>query len=243
MPKLSLHVLTWSEEHQHYELHTQGHLQQCFDPDDEQRWQAWLSQRTSFAFQRQHRHVSIIKEARSRGAGYWYAYSTVHGRTRKRYLGQASSVTLKRLQQEALAFANENNATSQKKRQGIQAFSGTLQVADQGHVSPLGTKHTLPRLPSAFVRRERLLKELDVVLKHRLLLLSSSAGSGKTTLLSAWAAQSPHLVGWLSLDELDNDPIRFWASVITILRTCLPEISDITQSMYMHHNQYLFQPY
>lgn len=231
MAKPSHHVLTWSEEHQYYELHTQGHLQQRFGLDDEQMWQDWLSQHTSFAFQRQHRHVSVIKEARSRGAGYWYAYSTLHGRTRKRYLGQTSSVTLKRLQHEALTFANENNATSQKMRQGTQVFTDTLPMMDESHISLLGTKHTLPRLPSAFVRRERLLKKLNEVLKHRLLILSSSAGSGKTTLLSAWAAQSPQLVGWLSLDELDNDPTRFWASVITVLRTCLPEISDLTQSM------------
>ena len=47
------------------------------------------------------------------------------------------------------------------------------------------------------------------------------AGFGKTTLISTWAAlhygttsNSP-LVAWVSLDEGDNDPIRFWRYVLT----------------------------
>jgi len=231
MPKPSLHVLTWSEEHRYYELHTHGYLQQCFRREDEQPWQDWLTEQRSFSFQGQHGHLSVIKEARSRGAGYWYAYSTLHGQTHKRYLGQTSGVMLERLEQEALALSSESNPASQKKRQTLQALPGSSHVVSQSQVPLLETKHAPPRLPSVLVRRERLLKDLDAVLKHRLLLLSSSAGSGKTTLLSAWAAQSPHHVRWLSLDALDNDPTSFWASVIAVLRPCVPEIGDLALAM------------
>ncbi len=34
------------------------------------------------------------------------------------------------------------------------------------------------------------------------------------------------MAAWLSLDELDNNPIRFWASVIAALRTCLPNLGQ-----------------
>src|SRR5581483_8678291 len=48
----------------------------------------------------------------------------------------------------------------------------------------------------------------------------------KTTLLSAWARQSNDHVAWLSLDEQDNDPTRFWLYVIAALRARLPAIGE-----------------
>lgn len=231
MPKSSLHALTWSEEQQCYELRTQGELEQYFGSENNQPWQDWLVGQTSFAFQGRHGHMSMVKEARARGNGYWYAYNTLQGQTHKRYLGQTSGVTLERLEQIALAFANEHRSVAPTGRQVTQALPDSSDVAHQSHVPLIATKHTRPQLPSMLVRRERLLQEVNEVLTHRLLLLSSSAGSGKTTLLSTWASRSPHTVGWLSLDEADNDSTRFWASVITTLRICLPEISDIALAM------------
>ena len=89
-----------------------------------------------------------------------------------------------------------------------------------------------------------MLKELDAVHLHSLTLVSASAGSGKTTLLSAWASThdkppasegraksrerkgSELVITWFSLDELDNDLIRFWTSVIAALRISLPEFGQ-----------------
>jgi LuxR family maltose regulon positive regulatory protein len=45
-------------------------------------------------------------------------------------------------------------------------------------------------------------------------LLSSPAGFGKTTLLSEIVAQLQLPVAWVSLDEGDNDPVRFWSYLI-----------------------------
>jgi LuxR family transcriptional regulator, maltose regulon positive regulatory protein len=73
--------------------------------------------------------------------------------------------------------------------------------------------------------------QLDAALSHRLTLLSSSAGSGKTTLLATWAARSSLSIAWLSLDDLDNDPLRFWILVITALRTRQPPIGEAALSM------------
>ena len=60
----------------------------------------------------------------------------------------------------------------------------------------------------------------------RLVLVSAPAGAGKTTLLASWrhdpAERRPF--AWLSLDERDNDPVRFWGYVLAALRTVAPEL-------------------
>ena len=84
----------------------------------------------------------------------------------------------------------------------------------------LSSRLAPPRLPHALVERERLLSALDGALATKLSLLSAPAGWGKTTLLSAWASQHQAQVAWLSLDELDTSPTRFWVSLIAALRRC-----------------------
>lgn len=104
----------------------------------------------------------------------------------------------------------------------------------QNHTPLLASKQVSPQLPVALIQRERLLHDMDAVFASRLVLLSAAAGSGKTTLLSAWAnhsIQAPTASIWLSLDELDNDPTRFWTLVVTALRTCMPAVGEIALRM------------
>jgi LuxR family transcriptional regulator, maltose regulon positive regulatory protein len=82
----------------------------------------------------------------------------------------------------------------------------------------LVTKFTIPPLRAQLLPREHLIAVLNQSRSVPLILLSASAGFGKTTLLSAWASQSTSQVAWLSLDDQDNDPTRFWAYVIAALR-------------------------
>ncbi|MEU4293587.1 LuxR C-terminal-related transcriptional regulator [Kribbella sp. NPDC026596] len=76
----------------------------------------------------------------------------------------------------------------------------------------LATKLFPPARRTELVARPRLAGRLDATLnrEHRLTLVSAPAGFGKTTLLSDWAAGQER-VGWLSLDEGDNDLSRFLA--------------------------------
>src|SRR5260221_12612746 len=88
----------------------------------------------------------------------------------------------------------------------------------------LETKLHPPRLPALLVSRSRLLTMLDAGQRQKLTLLHAPAGFGKTTLVTQWIAyrqaqaeasqHSPLPVAWLSLDSGDNDPIRFWSSII-----------------------------
>jgi LuxR family maltose regulon positive regulatory protein len=66
---------------------------------------------------------------------------------------------------------------------------------------------------------------LQVDLQGRLCLVEAPAGFGKTTLLAQWqAADGGGRVAWVSLDEGDNDPTRFWVYVVEALRTVEPGV-------------------
>src|SRR5215472_14925064 len=89
----------------------------------------------------------------------------------------------------------------------------------------LAAKLHVPRPPPGFVARPRLAGRLDEGLSRRLILVCAPAGSGKTALLAAWASGGPWPVAWLSLDEGDNDPARFWRYVAAALERSCPGIS------------------
>src|SRR5438067_6387171 len=92
-------------EREHYELHMHGQLQQCFQRRDDEAFSHWLNEHTAFAFWGPAGRLSVLKEARPGGTGYWYAYRTQDRHTRKRYLGPSARVTFARLEQEAKALS------------------------------------------------------------------------------------------------------------------------------------------
>ena len=241
MPKTLRHTLVWSDKLQHYELQMQEHPVQWFRPGDESVFASWLETQTSFAFMGYSGRLSVLKEARLRGTGYWYAYHKQGQHTRKRYLGRTDQVTFARLEQEAQALASVPEKTS------LTAGPGALSSVFTGMV--LSSKLSAPRLPSFLVERSRLLTDLDAIGSHLLTLVSASAGSGKTTLLSSWVASlllekagTAHTtrpaIAWLSLEELDDDPIRFWELVIAALRRFRPTLGEIALTL-LHSPQSL----
>jgi LuxR family maltose regulon positive regulatory protein len=78
----------------------------------------------------------------------------------------------------------------------------------------LTTKLYVPPVRTDWVPRPRLIARLNEGLHRKLTLISTPAGFGKTTLLSKWVAACDRPVAWVSLDEGDNDPARFWAYFI-----------------------------
>jgi LuxR family maltose regulon positive regulatory protein len=88
----------------------------------------------------------------------------------------------------------------------------------------LTTKIQIPPLPPKTVQRTRLLEALDRGLQPniRLTLLSAPAGYGKTTLLSAWVQDRGLSTAWISLDEGDNDPIRFMSYLLAAFESVIP---------------------
>jgi LuxR family maltose regulon positive regulatory protein len=211
MSKLPLHMLTWSEEQHLYELYTQGQLEQRFRSVEQATWLAWLDEATSFAFHGASGNLNVYQEARPRGGLYWYAYHTIKRRTHKRYLGSSAQLTFARLEETAQALARTSTPVSP---------SASPMRSPAGQTLLFFSKLAPPRLPHALVERERLLSVLEGALSTPLTLLAASAGWGKTTLLATWASRHTAQVAWLSLDELDNSPPRFWIALIAALRRC-----------------------
>jgi LuxR family transcriptional regulator, maltose regulon positive regulatory protein len=84
----------------------------------------------------------------------------------------------------------------------------------------MATKLYLPVIRSVLIKRSRLVERLQVGTKRRLSLVIAPAGYGKTTLLGEWLASiagTSWRVAWVSLDEYDNEPARFWGYVIEAL--------------------------
>ena len=97
---------------------------------------------------------------------------------------------------------------------------------------------------------------------RKLTLVSAPAGFGKTTLLSEWASAlgepnaqlgwrtdserglqpgtdnrraegwGRHGVAWLSLDENDNEAVRFWSYVVAALQTIAQDIGATTRALF-----------
>jgi LuxR family maltose regulon positive regulatory protein len=85
------------------------------------------------------------------------------------------------------------------------------------------TKIFIPTKRSELVSRSQLIKKLNLGLPRKLTLISAPAGFGKTTLVTEWLqsqgddTSSSFCVAWLSLDEGDNDEVRFLMYLITAL--------------------------
>ena len=83
----------------------------------------------------------------------------------------------------------------------------------------LASKLVAPSMPGRVVERPRLFELLDAGVERPVTLVAAPAGSGKTMLLTSWmsAVSPPGPVAWLSLDQGDNDPVRFWAYLLAAL--------------------------
>jgi LuxR family transcriptional regulator, maltose regulon positive regulatory protein len=87
------------------------------------------------------------------------------------------------------------------------------------------TKLSPPATRAGLVRRASLESLLQTSVQGKLCLLAAPAGFGKTTLLLRWRASvGGDRVAWVSLDEGDNDPTRFWIYVVEALRTVEPTV-------------------
>lgn len=92
--------------------------------------------------------------------------------------------------------------------------------------SLLATKLYIPALRTHRVPRPRLTQRLEAGAAGPLTLISAPAGFGKSTLLSEWIHASGRSVAWVSLDEGDNDLVRFLCYAVTALQKLHPGLGD-----------------
>ena len=84
----------------------------------------------------------------------------------------------------------------------------------------LSTKLYVPPTRSRLVERPHLFELIEHGVARKLTLISAPAGFGKTTLLAEWYRQSHRqsALAWLSLDEGDNDLVRFLGYLVAAIR-------------------------
>jgi LuxR family maltose regulon positive regulatory protein len=93
----------------------------------------------------------------------------------------------------------------------------------------LATKLRPPRTRAQTLLRAHLLGRLRAGRGHKVTLVAGPAGFGKTTLLAAWyeADAARHPVGWVTLDERDDDPVVLWSYVLAALRRAGPGLESV----------------
>ena len=110
-----------------------------------------------------------------------------------------------------------------------------------------------PRLHSTMIQRANLLARLDEGLTKKLIVIAAPTGFGKTTLVSQWIHGKmkdesgevsdelhhssfifhPFHSAWVTLDESDNDPTRFWTYIASALRAVDSSVGKTTLSSLM----------
>jgi LuxR family transcriptional regulator, maltose regulon positive regulatory protein len=85
---------------------------------------------------------------------------------------------------------------------------------------------TPPRVRPEHIPRPRLRALIDDGAARKVVLVAAPPGFGKSTCLADWASSVKGWVAWLSLDEHDNDPARFFAGIIAALRRVKPAIGE-----------------
>lgn len=100
--------------------------------------------------------------------------------------------------------------------------------------SLISTKLYIPSVKAKLVDRQRLTNRLmaGATCPGTLMLVSGPAGFGKTTLLIEFIQQYGRPVAWVSLDDADNDPIRFWTYFIKACQSIQPGVGEAALDMF-----------
>ena len=100
--------------------------------------------------------------------------------------------------------------------------TGHPRMSAAGEFVAVGTKLLVPERRRRLVPRPELIAALEAGRARRLTVVSAPTGFGKTSALTEWAAASP--ARWVSLDEGDSEPARFWSYVVAAVEGAAPEL-------------------
>src|SRR3954447_1949514 len=122
--------------------------------------------------------------------------------------------------------AHVRAVTESTSGQGAPQVGGAMAV-DAPAQPMLAVKQFIPPVRPGAVPRGLLADQLTSA-RTRLTLVVAPAGWGKTSLLSAWAREpcAGQQVAWVSLDDGDDEPRRFWRYVLSALGDASDEVSS-----------------
>ncbi|GHO77435.1 hypothetical protein KSD_52060 [Ktedonobacter sp. SOSP1-85] len=213
-------------------------------------WFEWVGRgrSTLFAFHAPEGSYTARKEGSGSGRGgwYWKAYRKHQGKLYRAYMGKGEDLTLARLQEIAQALSSRiaSEKKASKETSGAKPLATRGEGLHQAATPLLETRLRPPRLPAQLVERDPLLALLDGSRQQKLTLVHAPVGFGKTTLVSRWLtrrqAQVPLFVAWLSLEAGDNDPLRFWS---TLIAACQLSDAQIGQTALEQLSQSTRQPF
>ena len=91
----------------------------------------------------------------------------------------------------------------------------------------IAVKAQVPRLRRGLVDRRRLVDRMLEGEPGPLTVVVAPAGWGKTTLLGQWVRRIDDAcaVAWVSLDESDDEPVRFWTYALSALHATAPTVA------------------
>lgn len=90
----------------------------------------------------------------------------------------------------------------------------------------LAAKVDIPRSNIPIVPRRQLMRELNLSVQYKLTFVCAPAGYGKTAAVAEWVRKRKTRACWLSLDSLDNQPLRFCRYLAAAIRTICPAGTD-----------------
>jgi LuxR family transcriptional regulator, maltose regulon positive regulatory protein len=97
----------------------------------------------------------------------------------------------------------------------------------RGDVVVLSSKLHPPAGRPGSVARRDLLARLNESVSAKLVVVAAPAGWGKTSLLRDWCSAGEAIrTVWVSVDQDDNDPVRFWAHVISAIAAAHPGVGE-----------------
>ncbi len=190
-------------------------------------WYAWLSDHHRFAFRNCDGHFYAQRELRRQEA-YWYAYRRRGGRLFKMYLGKLGDLTRERLEQASQYLSGQTPPASAPplltsgelaaalNKPALLPPPGTSGLEPSLSILPL-TKIKPPSLPDNLITRPRLIRNI----KQPVTIIHAPSGFGKSTLLNEWRITCGFPVAWVSLDESDDQPLRFWSTIGLAMETII----------------------
>jgi LuxR family maltose regulon positive regulatory protein len=105
--------------------------------------------------------------------------------------------------------------------------------SDSTRLPLIKTKLSAPQPPTGLLKRTHLLSLLEEGSRAKLTLICAPPGYGKTTLTAEWIAAlenapggSKAQVGWLALDESDNDPTVFLSYLTAAMQSIHPQLAE-----------------